>query len=143
MADGQKFLGHWKLEKNENWDNYMKAVGVGLVLRKVGNSITSYEEWKVEGDQWTLHITSTFKSKELKFKLGEEFDEETMDGRKVKSTFTVEGDKIVQKQRPTKEGEVETTVTRQILEDGRMEASFVADNKDGLTAKRFFTPHKP
>lgn len=142
MAAGQQFLGHWKLEKNENWDNYMKAVGVGLVLRKVGNSITSYEEWKVEGEQWTLHITSTFKSKLLTFKMGEEFEEETMDGRKVKSTFTVDGEKIVQKQRATKEGDMESTITRQLLEDGRMEVTFVADNKDGLTAKRIFTPHK-
>ena len=58
--------------------------GIGLVTRKVGNSITSYEEWKREGEQWTLHITSTFKSKLLTFKLDQEFDEETMDGRKVK-----------------------------------------------------------
>ncbi|XP_076437744.1 fatty acid-binding protein homolog 6-like [Babylonia areolata] len=143
MAAGQKFLGHWKLEKNENWDNYMKAVGVGLVLRKVGNSLTNYEEWKEEGGQWTLHITSTFKSKLLTFKLGEEFDEETMDGRSVKSTFNVEGDKFVQQQRGVKAGELNSTITREILPDGRMLVTFVADNKDNVTAMRYFTPHKP
>ncbi|XP_076438115.1 sodium/calcium exchanger regulatory protein 1-like [Babylonia areolata] len=143
MAAGQKFLGHWKLEKNENWDNYMKAVGVGLELRKKDNSLNSYEEWKEEGGQWTLHITSTIKSKLLTFKLGEEFDEETLDGRSVKSTFKVEGDKIVQQQRAVKAGGVNTTITREILPDGRMLMTVVADNKDKVKAMRYFAPHKP
>ena len=34
--------------------------------------------------EWQLKITSTFKNAHLIFKLGEEFDETTMDGRKVK-----------------------------------------------------------
>lgn len=58
--------------------------GINFVLRKVGNSITSYEEIKQNGDDWELNITSTFKNAHLKFKLGEEFDETTLDGRKCK-----------------------------------------------------------
>eukprot|EP00745_Piridium_sociabile_P031973 TRINITY_DN53375_c0_g1_i1.p2 TRINITY_DN53375_c0_g1~~TRINITY_DN53375_c0_g1_i1.p2 ORF type:complete len:144 (-),score=49.92 TRINITY_DN53375_c0_g1_i1:302-733(-) len=143
MSAGQKFVGHWKLEKNENWDNYMKACGVGMVLRKVGGNVTNYEEWKEKEGQWTLNITSTFKSKLLTFKMGEQFEEDTMDGRKVKSTFTEEGNTIVQKQTATKEGEVESTITREIQEDGRMVVTFVADNKEGVTAKRIFGPYKP
>jgi len=142
MSNGDQFLGHWKLASSENWDEYMKAAGVGLVTRKVANQLTSYEEWKREGDQWTLHISSTFKSKIVTFKMGEEFDEDTMDGRKVKSLVTLEGDKMVHKQKPTKEGELDSTVTREILDDGRLLVTFVAENK-GLTAKRYFTSHKP
>lgn len=59
-------------------------LGINFVLRKVGNSITSYEEIKQDGDNWELNITSTFKNAHLKFKLGEEFDETTLDGRKCK-----------------------------------------------------------
>lgn len=59
-------------------------LGINFVLRKVGNSITSYEEIKQNGDNWELNITSTFKNAHLKFKLGEEFDETTLDGRKCK-----------------------------------------------------------
>eukprot|EP00916_Digyalum_oweni_P003898 GHVL01006932.1.p1 GENE.GHVL01006932.1~~GHVL01006932.1.p1 ORF type:complete len:143 (+),score=16.19 GHVL01006932.1:454-882(+) len=142
MSNGDQFLGHWKLASSENWDEYMKAAGVGLVTRKVANQLTSYEEWKREGDQWTLHISSTFKSKIVTFKMGEEFDEDTMDGRKVKSLVTLEGDKMVHKQKPTKEGELDSTVTREMLDDGRLLVTFVAENK-GLTAKRYFTSHKP
>jgi len=139
MSGGDKFLGHWKLTDSENWDDYMKAAGVGLVTRKIANQLTSYEEWTRDGDQWTLNITSTFKSKALTFTMDQEFDEETMDGRKVKSILTIEGDKIVHRQTPTKEGEIQSTVTREILEDGRLLATFVADNKGGLIAKRYFT----
>jgi hypothetical protein len=36
------------------------------------------------GGLYTLKIESTFKNSTISFKLGEEVDEETMDGRKVK-----------------------------------------------------------
>jgi hypothetical protein len=36
------------------------------------------------GDEWTIKTSTTFKTTEIKFKLGEEFDEETADGRKCK-----------------------------------------------------------
>ena len=58
--------------------------GVSYLLRKVGNNITTYEDIKQDGDTWQLHITSTFRSSHLKFKLGVQFDEVTMDGRAVK-----------------------------------------------------------
>lgn len=60
------------------------CVGVNFVLRKAGNSVTSYEEIKQTGDQWELHMTSTFRNAHLTFKLGEEFDETSLDGRKCK-----------------------------------------------------------
>ena len=57
---------------------------IGFVLRKVGNNTTANEEWIIEGDDITVKFTSTFKNKTLKFKLGVEIDEETLDGRNVK-----------------------------------------------------------
>ena len=53
----------------------------------------------VDGDNWTIKTTSTFKNSELKFKLGEEFDEERQDGVKVKSTFTLEDNVLTQVQK--------------------------------------------
>lgn len=38
----------------------------------------------IDGDVITLKTSSTFKSTEINFKLGEEFDETTADDRKVK-----------------------------------------------------------
>ncbi|XP_034665580.1 probable fatty acid-binding protein [Drosophila subobscura] len=113
---GKKF----KLEKSENFDEYMKELGVGLVLRKMGNSISPTVEVTLEGDTYTLTTTSTFKTSAISFKLGEEFDEETLDGRKVKSIITLDGNKLIQEQKGDKpstivreftDGELTTTLT--------------------------------
>ncbi|XP_071085414.1 fatty acid-binding protein homolog 6-like [Haliotis cracherodii] len=129
-------LGNWQLDRHENMDDYMKAVGVNILVRKVGLSLTSYEEIKQDGDCWEIHITSTFKNAQLKFKLGEEFEEETMDGRKVKSTFALEGDKLIHHQTAVKEGGENSTITREV-EGETLVITFVA-LKQNVTAKRFY-----
>lgn len=37
-----------------------------------------------DGDKYSMKTISAFKNTEISFKLGEEFDEETADGRKAK-----------------------------------------------------------
>ena len=80
-------VGSWKLTTSENFDEFMKHLGVNFLTRKVGNTTKPTVTWSVDGDQWTFKTSSTFKSQELKFKLGETIDEETLDGRKVKVSF--------------------------------------------------------
>lgn len=76
--------------------------GVGMVMRKMGNSVSPTVELVKDGDEYSFNTTSTFKNTTIKFKLGEEFDEETLDGRKVKSTMTLDGNKLVQDQKGDK-----------------------------------------
>lgn len=45
------------------------------------------EEIKKVEEDWVLNITSTFKNASLTFKIGEEFDEVTMDGRRCKVCY--------------------------------------------------------
>lgn len=77
---------------------FLSIAGVGFVLRKIGNTVCPTVELKKDGDQYTLVTSSTFKTSTITFKLGEEFDEETLDGRKVKSVVTLEGNKLIHKQ---------------------------------------------
>ncbi|XP_017771642.1 PREDICTED: fatty acid-binding protein, muscle-like isoform X2 [Nicrophorus vespilloides] len=88
----------YKLVNSENFDEFMKAVGVGLVTRKMGNAVSPVVELKMDGDQYVLSSTSTFKNVVTKFKPGVEIDDETPDGRKVKSTYNVNGNVITEKQ---------------------------------------------
>ncbi|XP_050428133.1 fatty acid-binding protein, muscle isoform X1 [Adelges cooleyi] len=105
----------YKLDSSENFDDYMKALGVGMITRKVGNSISPIVELnKGDDDKYTLKSTSTFKNTSTVFKMGEQFDEETLDGRKVKSIITQEGNKLVHKQIGDK---VETTIVREFKPD--------------------------
>ncbi|GFO45012.1 hypothetical protein PoB_007151700 [Plakobranchus ocellatus] len=137
-----QLLGNWKLEKNENLDAYMKANNVNIVLRKVGNTITSYEEIKREGENWTINITSTFRNSKLEFKLGQPFTEDTLDGRRVTTTFTIEGSKLVAIQEPTKEGDLPSKFERELQEDGRMVLTCIS-LPENVVAKRYFQPYSP
>ncbi|KAK3767619.1 hypothetical protein RRG08_003880 [Elysia crispata] len=136
----ERLFNLWKLEKNEDFDAYMKANKVNIVLRKVGNSITSYEEITRDNDTWTINITSTFRNSKLVFKLGEPFTEDTMDGRTVKTTFTVEGDKLVAIQEPINQGDLPSRFERYVLDDGRMVLVCISI-PENIVGKRFFQPY--
>ncbi|WAR13295.1 FABP7-like protein [Mya arenaria] len=133
-----RVLGKWKLEtQDDNWDEYMKTVGVGFALRQIGKRTATWEEIRQEGDDWTLNITSTFKNVNLKFQLGEEFDETTMDGRKVKSVFNVEGDKLVHYQKSGTVGQPDCVIIRERVDDNTMTATFEAIGKSIKSVRKF------
>ncbi|XP_046979489.1 fatty acid-binding protein, muscle-like isoform X3 [Schistocerca americana] len=103
------FDKQYKLAESENFDEVMKALGVGMVTRKMGNAVSPVIELTKDGDTYTLKSSSTFKNTVITFKLGEEFEEETPDGRKVKSTITQDGNKLHHIQK----GEKTTTIVRE------------------------------
>jgi len=88
------FEGTYELTKSENFSEYMKAVGVGMVMRNMAAAATpkAFITKDPATDEWTVKTSTTFKTTEIKFKFGEEFKEETADGRKCLSTITKEGD---------------------------------------------------
>jgi len=100
----EAFIGRWKLDSSDNFDEYMKAVGVGLLLRKTAGALKPDTVISKEGEgdelKWKIRTESTFKTTEIDFKIGEEFAETTGDGRDVKTTVTLEGDNtLVQSQK--------------------------------------------
>ncbi|XP_057593425.1 fatty acid-binding protein, adipocyte [Hippopotamus amphibius kiboko] len=96
---GDAFVGTWKLVSSENFDEYMKEVGVGFATRKVAGMAKPNVIISVNSDVFTIRSESTFKNTEISFKLGQEFDEVTADDRKVKSTINLEDDALVQVQK--------------------------------------------
>ncbi|XP_063541484.1 sodium/calcium exchanger regulatory protein 1 [Cydia strobilella] len=95
-----EFVGKkYKMTSSENFDEFMKALGVGLITRKAANAVTPTVELRKDGDQYALVTSSTFKTTEMKFKPGEEFDEERADGVQVKTVCSFEGNKLKQVQK--------------------------------------------
>ncbi|CAH2052426.1 unnamed protein product, partial [Iphiclides podalirius] len=95
-----EFIGKkYKMTSSENFDDFMKAIGVGLITRKAANAVTPTVEVRQDGDTYVLVTSSTFKTTEVKFKPGEEVDEERADGAKVKSVYTFEGNTLKQVQK--------------------------------------------
>uniref|UniRef100_A0A1W7RAI2 Fatty acid-binding protein n=1 Tax=Hadrurus spadix TaxID=141984 RepID=A0A1W7RAI2_9SCOR len=105
--------GKFKLISSENFDDFLAACGVGMVMRKLGASSKPVVEISNDGDTWTIKTITTFKTSEIKFKLGEEFQETRLDGSIVKTVVTLDGDKLVQKQF----GDKEVVITREIEGD--------------------------
>ncbi|CAG2106884.1 unnamed protein product [Medioppia subpectinata] len=93
-----EFTGKYKLESSDNFDNFLKELGVNFVMRKMANSSSPTLEITREGNDFTFKSVSAIKTSVTKFTLGVEFEEERLDGKKVKSTFTQEGNKLIQKQ---------------------------------------------
>jgi len=114
----EKFVGRWKLVDSKNFDDYLKAVGVGLVLRKTVGNLKPTQAISIEGDTITLKSISSFKTTEVNFRLGEAFNETTGDGRKMRTTYTMQGDDLMCVQEPVKDGEVGSTMLRTLTAEG-------------------------
>uniref|UniRef100_A0A8C7XIR8 Cellular retinoic acid-binding protein 1 n=1 Tax=Oryzias sinensis TaxID=183150 RepID=A0A8C7XIR8_9TELE len=111
------FAGTWTLASSENFDDYMKAVGMGFATRQMGNITKPNLVIQVGADGLiSMKAESTFKTTEIKFRLGEEFDETTVDGRNVKSTFTLDNGKLVQKQN----WDGKTSTLEREIQDGKL-----------------------
>ncbi|XP_049638383.1 myelin P2 protein-like [Suncus etruscus] len=111
-----KFLGTWKLISSEHFDDYMKALGVGIATRKLGNLAKPSVIISKKGDTITIRTESAFKNTEISFKLGQEFEEITADNRKTKSIVTMTRGALNQVQ---KWDGKETTIKRMLV-DGKM-----------------------
>jgi fatty acid-binding protein 3 len=61
----------YKLDKQEKFDEYMKAIGIGMVMRKMANSSTPVVSMVLNGDEYTFTSEATLKTTVMKFKLGE------------------------------------------------------------------------
>ncbi|MER5865925.1 lipocalin/fatty-acid binding family protein [Kitasatospora sp. NPDC002040] len=125
------FAGKYEMTSSDNFEEYLKAVGVGFATRKLAASSKPTVELTEDGDAFTLKTTTTFKTITLAFTLGQEFAEETDDGRKVPTTIVRDGNKLVQQQHL--DGLI-ATITRTFTADG-LEATFEAD---GVVSKRSY-----
>ncbi|KAL0962024.1 hypothetical protein UPYG_G00334770 [Umbra pygmaea] len=117
------FVGTWKMISSENFDDYMKALGVGFATRQVGNRTKPSLLINLDdGGMICLKSQSTFKTVEIKFKLNEPFEETTADDRKTMTVFSLENGKLVQKQ--TWDGK-ESTIEREVTGDGKLIAKCI------------------
>ncbi|EPY77488.1 sphingomyelin phosphodiesterase, acid-like 3A [Camelus ferus] len=123
----EAFCATWKLTDSQNFDEYMKALGVGFATRQVGNVTKPTVIISQEGDKVVIRTQSTFKNTEISFHLGEEFDETTADDRNCKSVVSLDGDRLVHVQ---KWDGKETNFVREI-KDGKM----VMDQLPVVTSK--------
>lgn len=129
---GQKY----RLSKSENFNEFLKRIGVNFLTRKLINNVTPILKLTKDGDEYLLHTNSRFKNSIVKFREGVEFLYQTPDGRTVKSVFDVDGDTITEVQNDGTDKE--TTIVRTFTpNDVKMVMKY-----DDVTATRTYTAIK-
>merc|ERR1712029_981058 len=87
--------GKYVRSSAENYDKFLDALGVGIILKKAATATTPEMTVEETDGEWTIKTSTMIKSMELKFKLGEKFDEKTPDGREVTSLVELDGNKLI------------------------------------------------
>merc|ERR1711970_539469 len=131
------FKGKYNRTSAENYEELLKVLDVSFLLRKAATVSTPVLEITEEGGVWNIQTSTTLKTMELKFKLGEPFDETTPDGREVVATVTFEGGKIVCVQKAKKEGQKSTKSIREMNGPDEMVYTMTIDGCDLVCVQKF------
>jgi len=128
------WIGKYTLVSSDKFDEYMAAVGVGWTTRKLASAATPTTYITQDNDNWNIKTETTFKTTEIKFKIGEEFDEVTGDGRKCKSKILKESDnKMVHLQNCNG---LELKSSREFAPDGQM--TMILEAPGGVVCTRVY-----
>merc|ERR1712114_97350 len=131
------FKGKYERTSADNYEEMLKILDVNFLLRKAATVSTPVMEIKEEGGVWTITTSTTLKTMELKFKLGEEFDETTPDGRDVTAVVNLEGGKIVTVQKAKKEGQKSTKSVREMNGADELIYTMTIDGHDMVCVQKF------
>merc|ERR1711970_396739 len=94
--------GTYTQKSRDNYEEMLKAIGVGMLLRKAAMASSPVMTISETGGNWTVLTKTTAKTTEVKFRMGEEFDEVSADGRTCKTLVVLDGDTMTSKQKAQK-----------------------------------------
>ncbi|KAM4013792.1 cellular retinoic acid-binding protein 2 [Anomaloglossus baeobatrachus] len=125
------FSGNWKMKHSENFEEMLKALGVNVMLRKIAVAAASKPavEIKQEDESFYIKTSTTVRTTEINFKIGDEFEEQTVDGRPCKSLAKWESEnKMVCEQKLLKGDGPKTSWSRELTNDGELILTMTADD---------------
>jgi hypothetical protein len=115
-------LGKFVLKHSENFDAFLKEIGLGWVKRAAASIASATLYISKKGNVYTMYTDSTFGKSKIEFELNKEFEEDRMDGVRVKSIITLDGNKMTHIQKA--EGKPDVTLIRVFNDSGmNLEAS--------------------
>merc|ERR1712215_456648 len=131
------FIGKFERTAAEKYEDMLKILDVNFLLRKAATASTPVMDITEDGGVWTIKTSTTLKTMELKFKLGEEFEETTPDGREVTAVVNLEGGKIVTVQKAKKEGQKSTRSVREMNGTDELVYTMTIDGSDLVCVQKF------
>ncbi|XP_032079056.1 myelin P2 protein-like [Thamnophis elegans] len=120
----EQFLGTWKLISSENFDDYMKELGISFAQRQLGSLAKPKIIITMDKDVITIRTETIFTVNEISFQLDQEFEERTIDNRLAKSIVTKDNDTLIHTQ---KWNGNHTTLKRKIV-DGNMVLEYILND---------------
>ncbi|NXI45520.1 FABPL protein, partial [Galbula dea] len=85
------FTGKYELQSHENFEPFMKALGLPDDQIQKGKDIKSISEIVQDGKKFKITVTTGSKVLQNEFTIGEECEMEMLTGEKVKATVQMEG----------------------------------------------------
>ncbi|NXJ64113.1 FABPI protein, partial [Rostratula benghalensis] len=125
--------GTWKIEKNVNYEEFMEAMGVNMMKRKLGAHDNLKLTIQQDGNKFTVKESSNFRTIDIEFTLGVDFEYSLADGTELTGSWNLEGNKLVGKFTRKDNGKL-LTAYREIVGDELVQTYIY----EGVEAKRFF-----
>ncbi|XP_042727390.1 fatty acid-binding protein, intestinal [Lagopus leucura] len=127
------FNGTWKVEKNENYEKFMEAMGVNMMKRKLGAHDNLKITIQQNGNKFLVKESSNFRTIDIEFTLGVSFEYSLADGTELSGSWNLEGNKLVGTFTRKDNGKV-LTAYREIV-GSELVQTYVYE---GVEAKRIF-----
>ncbi|NXH26235.1 FABPI protein, partial [Myiagra hebetior] len=127
------FDGTWKIDRNENYEKFMEAMGVGMMKRKLGAHDNLKLTIQQDGNKFIVKEASNFRNIEIEFTLGVNFEYSLADGTELSGAWTLEGNKLVGTFTRKDNGKV-LKAYREIVGDELVQTYVY----EGVESKRFF-----
>ncbi|XP_030047664.1 fatty acid-binding protein, intestinal-like [Microcaecilia unicolor] len=86
------FDGTWKVDRSENYENFMEAMGVNVVKRKLAAHDNLKIKIKQNGKQFSVHESSVFRTIDINFTLNETLEYSLADGTELVGDWKLNGD---------------------------------------------------
>lgn len=127
------FNGTWKVDRSENYDKFMEQMGINVMKRKLAEHDNLKITIEQNGNNFHIKESSTFRTKDIDFTLGVQFDYTLADGTEVAGTWELEGEML--KGNFTRKDNSKTLITTRTIVGGELVQTY---NYDGVDAKRIF-----
>ncbi len=120
MAAAVDFNGTWKLESSsENFEDLLAAMNINIIMRKAIVNLSPEITIVQDGDNFQITTKTAIMTREVKFKVGEEFEEKhPLKDKMNKCLATWEGDILVSK--VLNDEESGNPLVKRSLKDGKM-----------------------
>ncbi|NXX51186.1 FABPI protein, partial [Tricholaema leucomelas] len=125
--------GTWKIDRNDNYEKFMEAMGVNIMKRKLGAHDNLKITIQQDGNKFIVKEASNFRTIDIEFTLGVNFEYSLADGTELSGSWNMEGNKLVGSFTRKDNGKV-LTACREIVGDELVQTYVY----EGVEAKRIF-----